>query len=123
MNMKEFKEKRKFLRLASKLPVRFLYRGSFHGAVIDNIGLGGMEFITKSPLLINSDVQFILDLPFNEEIKRCVLLGKIIRASDEVSGIWFKLVCSFRYSSAISLKILGTFLKSAIRTSIKKKRF
>jgi hypothetical protein len=116
----DYKEKRQFPRQYKKLDIKFLYQGSFKQGITQNMSLGGVLFRTKSAILVNTPVQLVLELSFGNEIRKCILHGKVVRIKDDPYGFWPEIGCSFGYSSRDSIKLLNDFLRFSQDESIKK---
>lgn len=108
--MNDFAEKRRFPRHSKKMELKFLYQGIYKDGIIQNLSLGGILFRTKSGVLINSPIQFVFELPIDNQLRRCVLHGKILRVEEDPFGFWPEVGCTFYFSSHESLKLLSEFL-------------
>jgi hypothetical protein len=117
-------DKRKFTRHPAKLDMKFRFHGSLKDGIIQNLSLGGVLFRTKTPLFINSPIEFIFDLPIGERFKRCVLHGRVLRVREDPYGFWPEIGCQFAYSSAKSLALLREFFTKGrtIELRVKKEK-
>lgn len=113
-NINDGRERRKFPRYLKKLNLRFRHDGAYKEGLVQNVSIGGMFFRTKARLDVNSPLQFMVEFPFEEGVKKCVLHGRVLRIEEDPHGLWPEIGCSFAYSSPSSLKMLNDFLHDDI---------